>query len=110
MAAPGRLGAAKSAAHAQTISSLREPPAQPYSGLPGAAAGAFRTVRPCGLWVAVTGRGHYVREEKVLSLTEPSADCMVHVLVNGVIVFKDGEHTGEKPGRIVLGPGWKPNP
>jgi N-acyl-D-amino-acid deacylase len=30
-----------------------------------------------------------------------------HVLVNGVAVIKDGEHTGEKPGRIVRGPGWK---
>ncbi len=29
------------------------------------------------------------------------------VLVNGVQVIKDGEHTGEKPGRIVRGPGWK---
>jgi N-acyl-D-amino-acid deacylase len=30
-----------------------------------------------------------------------------HVLVNGVQVLKNGEHTGEKPGRIVRGPGWK---
>ena len=32
---------------------------------------------------------------------------MAHVLVNGVIVLKDGEHTGAKPGRVVRGPGWK---
>jgi N-acyl-D-amino-acid deacylase len=31
---------------------------------------------------------------------------MVHVLVNGVQVLKDGEHTGAKPGRVVRGPGW----
>jgi N-acyl-D-amino-acid deacylase len=30
---------------------------------------------------------------------------MVHVLVNGVPVLKDGEHTGATPGRVVLGPG-----
>jgi N-acyl-D-amino-acid deacylase len=29
------------------------------------------------------------------------------VFVNGVQVLKDGEHTGEKPGRVVRGPGWK---
>ncbi len=28
-----------------------------------------------------------------------------HVLVNGVQVIKDGEHTGAKPGRVVCGPG-----
>jgi N-acyl-D-amino-acid deacylase len=31
---------------------------------------------------------------------------MVHVFVNGTQVLKDGEHTNEKPGRIVRGPGW----
>src|SRR5712691_7377563 len=30
----------------------------------------------------------------------------VHVLVNGVQVLKNGEHTGAKPGRVVRGPGW----
>jgi N-acyl-D-amino-acid deacylase len=29
-----------------------------------------------------------------------------HVLVNGVQVLKDGDHTGETPGRVVRGPGW----
>jgi N-acyl-D-amino-acid deacylase len=28
------------------------------------------------------------------------------VLVNGVPVLLDGEHTGAKPGRVVRGPGW----
>jgi N-acyl-D-amino-acid deacylase len=32
---------------------------------------------------------------------------MRHVWVNGVQVLKDGEHTGQKPGRVVRGPGWK---
>ncbi len=32
---------------------------------------------------------------------------ILHVLVNGVPVLKDGEHTGAKPGRVVRGPGWK---
>lgn len=34
------------------------------------------------------------------------ATGVVHVLVNGVQVLKDGEHTGAKPGRVVRGPGW----
>jgi N-acyl-D-amino-acid deacylase len=32
---------------------------------------------------------------------------MEHVLVNGVQVIKDGEHTGAKPGRFVHGPGYR---
>ena len=32
---------------------------------------------------------------------------VVHVLVNGVQVLRDGEHTGAKPGRVVRGPGWQ---
>jgi len=32
---------------------------------------------------------------------------MVHVLVNGVTVLKDGVHTGATPGRVVKGPGAK---
>ncbi|MBN1286348.1 MAG: D-aminoacylase [Anaerolineae bacterium] len=30
-----------------------------------------------------------------------------HVLVNGVPVLRDGEHTGATPGRVVRGPGWR---
>jgi len=30
-----------------------------------------------------------------------------HVVVNGVAVLRDGEHTGATPGRVVRGPGWK---
>ena len=32
---------------------------------------------------------------------------MRHVLVNGKLVLRDGEHTGATPGRFVRGPGWK---
>jgi N-acyl-D-amino-acid deacylase len=35
------------------------------------------------------------------------ASGMVHVLVNGEPVLRDGEHTGAKPGRVVRGPGWR---
>jgi N-acyl-D-amino-acid deacylase len=31
-----------------------------------------------------------------------------HVWVNGAQVLKDGEHTGATPGRVVRGPGWRP--
>lgn len=30
-----------------------------------------------------------------------------HVWVNGVQVLREGEHTGEKPGVVVRGPGWE---
>ena len=29
-----------------------------------------------------------------------------HVVVNGSLVLRDGEHTGATPGRVVRGPGW----
>lgn len=32
---------------------------------------------------------------------------MVHVFVNGKQVLENGEHTGQLPGRVVRGPGWK---
>lgn len=31
---------------------------------------------------------------------------VLHVIVNGVPVLRDGEHTGATPGRVVRGPGW----
>ncbi|HSR96672.1 MAG TPA: D-aminoacylase [Kofleriaceae bacterium] len=34
------------------------------------------------------------------------ATGVAHVLVNGVVVLRGGEHTGAKPGRVVRGPGW----
>ena len=33
---------------------------------------------------------------------------VVHVFVNGTQVLKDGEHTGATPGRVVRGPGYRP--
>lgn len=43
------------------------------------------------------------------TFAEPNqyATGMVHVLVNGVQVLRDGKHTKKKPGRFVKGPGWK---
>jgi N-acyl-D-amino-acid deacylase len=35
------------------------------------------------------------------------ASGMRHVFVNGVQVVRDGQHTGELPGRVVRGPGWR---
>ena len=37
------------------------------------------------------------------------ATGMQYVFVNGEAVLFEGEHTGAKPGRVVRGPGWKPN-
>jgi N-acyl-D-aspartate/D-glutamate deacylase len=33
-----------------------------------------------------------------------------HVAVNGTLVLRDGEHTGELPGRVVRGPLWSGDP
>jgi N-acyl-D-amino-acid deacylase len=38
------------------------------------------------------------------------ATGVTHVLVNGVQVIENGEHTGATPGRVVRGPGWNSNP
>ena len=35
------------------------------------------------------------------------ASGMIHVLINGVQVLKDGKHTSATPGRVIKGPGWK---
>jgi N-acyl-D-amino-acid deacylase len=35
------------------------------------------------------------------------ATGMIHVLVNGVPVLTNGEHTGAFPGRFIKGPGYK---
>ncbi len=35
------------------------------------------------------------------------SEGMVHVIVNGEQVLKEGEHTGATPGRVVRGPGYK---
>jgi N-acyl-D-amino-acid deacylase len=37
------------------------------------------------------------------------ASGLVHVLVNGTPVIRDGEHTGALPGRVVRGPGRQPH-
>jgi N-acyl-D-amino-acid deacylase len=35
------------------------------------------------------------------------ATGMRHVLVNGMPVLRDGEHTGATPGQVLRGPGWR---
>ncbi len=35
------------------------------------------------------------------------SEGMAHVFVNGVQVLRDGDHTGNMPGRVVRGPGWR---
>ena len=48
-----------------------------------------------------------VKDNATFDKPHQYAEGMAHVLVNGVQVLKDGEHTGAKPGRFVKGPGWK---
>jgi N-acyl-D-amino-acid deacylase len=47
-----------------------------------------------------------VKDKATFDNPKEYATGMVHVLVNGVIVLKNGIHTGAKPGRVVRGPGW----
>jgi dihydroorotase/N-acyl-D-amino-acid deacylase len=44
------------------------------------------------------------------TFTQPHqiADGMKHVFVNGVQVLDNGRHTGAKPGRVLRGPGYRP--
>ena len=42
-----------------------------------------------------------IQDHATFDKPQQYATGMVHVFVNGVQVFKDGEHTGAKPGRVV---------
>jgi len=46
-----------------------------------------------------------VRDLATFEKPHQYATGIIHVLVNGVQVLRDGEHTGAKPGRVVRGPG-----
>jgi N-acyl-D-amino-acid deacylase len=48
-----------------------------------------------------------VKDNSVFEKPHQYAEGMIHVLVNGIPVLANGEHTGAKPGRFVKGPGFK---
>jgi len=48
-----------------------------------------------------------IQDHATFNEPQQYATGMVHVFVNGTQVLKDGEHTGELPGQVVKGPGWK---
>lgn len=47
-----------------------------------------------------------IRDNATFDQPHQYAAGVQHVLVNGVQVIEDSEHTGAKPGRVVRGPGW----
>ena len=47
-----------------------------------------------------------VRDHATYDAPHQYSTGMRHVLVNGVPVLRDGEHTGALPGQIIRGPGW----
>ena len=49
-----------------------------------------------------------IRDNATFEEPQKYSTGMVHVFVNGVQVLKDGEHTGAFPGKVLRGPGWKP--
>ncbi len=51
-----------------------------------------------------------IRDHATFAQPHQYATGMHHVIVNGVPVLRDGEHTGAKPGRFVKGPGWTGDP
>jgi N-acyl-D-amino-acid deacylase len=48
-----------------------------------------------------------VRDNATFDKPHVYASGVIHVLVNGTPVIRDGDHTGAKPGRVVRGPGWR---
>ncbi len=48
-----------------------------------------------------------VRDRATFEQPHQYAEGVVHVLVNGVPVLRDGAPTGATPGRFVRGPGWE---
>ena len=48
-----------------------------------------------------------IRDHATFEKPHQLATGVKHVFVNGVQVLRDGEHTGEMPGRFVRGPGWR---
>ena len=51
-----------------------------------------------------------VKDKATFEEPHQYAEGMVHVLVNGEQVIKDGTHTGALPGRFVKGPGYQLQP
>jgi N-acyl-D-amino-acid deacylase len=47
-----------------------------------------------------------IRDNATFAKPQQLATGVEDVFVNGVQVWKDGKHTGAKPGRFVRGPGW----
>jgi N-acyl-D-amino-acid deacylase len=47
-----------------------------------------------------------IRDNATFEKPQQLATGVRDVFVNGVQVWKDGKHTGAKPGRVVRGPGW----
>ncbi len=47
-----------------------------------------------------------IRDKATYENPHQYAEGVVHVLVNGQLAIKSGEHTGATPGRCVRGPGW----
>jgi len=48
-----------------------------------------------------------IRDHATYDRPHQYATGVQEVLVNGVPVIRDGEHTGALPGRVVRGPGWR---
>ncbi len=52
----------------------------------------------------------YQQLEDRADFVQPDAlsEGMLHVIVNGTLVLEDGKYTGARPGRVLRGPGYRP--
>src|SRR5262249_40572159 len=48
-----------------------------------------------------------IRDTATYAQPHSYAEGVRDVLVNGVPVLRDGEHTNARPGRVIRGPGWR---
>jgi N-acyl-D-amino-acid deacylase len=48
-----------------------------------------------------------IKDKATFEMPHQYAEGMKHVIVNGALVLRNGEHTGAKPGRVVRGPAYK---
>jgi len=78
------------------------------SGLPAAnlKLGRRGTLKPGCFADIVVFDPATVQDHATFEQPQQYAAGVRDVLVNGVLVLRDGEHTGAKPGQVVRGPGW----
>jgi N-acyl-D-amino-acid deacylase len=50
---------------------------------------------------------HRIADRATLGQPNLTSEGMLHVIVNGQLVLRDGHYTGARPGRVLRGPGHR---